>query len=215
MAAGDQSQAMVKGVRYRLGDLGGVTWSDAEIYDYLNDAQLSLAHSIVDGGLWAVTKIGEQVLTAELSDYALPTDFLRDRLLKYKGIPARRQSVRNREVRRDNAVMVASETSPYYDIHGGKICLDVGAVTQADGEVYALWYVKQPATMSDSVDPELPSLFFNAMEDFAVSRCLEQSGVKEIARVQMGDFLEQVGLVNLRYEHEEVFDDVATDTKVS
>ena len=156
-----------------------------------------------------------RLLLSSSTSYTFPTDFLRERLVKYKGIEARRWTLDEIDALRANPQTKPSESNPFYYIWEGKICFEVDSVTQANGDEYEIWYVKQPTDIGDSADPDLPEQFHNPLEDFAVARCLEQAtGDWEASEVQMAHFLEQCMLVNSRYSGKPAFDGIPSDPRL-
>jgi len=214
MAAGDVTKALRIAVRHRVGDLQGVRWADAELDSFIDEAQGVLVHVLNDGALWASTKVVETLLVAGTSDYALPSDFVRDRYVEYKGVPAVRWDVRLTDVMRDSSVIVPSETTPFYQIHAGNISFKVGTVTQSGSDKFALWYVCKPPAVGDTVDPALPEGLHNLLLDYVVSRCYEQAGMFDVAERFAALFRQQVDHVNTRYANTEAADERPTDVKV-
>ena len=82
MAAGDNSKDILATVRARLGDRSGAIWSDAELYAFINEGFMELAHVLPDNALPHLTKVQSAALVAGTSYYDLPGDFLRARLVK-------------------------------------------------------------------------------------------------------------------------------------
>lgn len=216
MAAGDLSKAIKGVVRSRLGDPAGTTWSDAEVYAYLNAAQLALAHHLCDAGLWQLTKVESTVLVGGQEKYDLPDDFLRVRTVKYKGIIARRWTVEELDALRANAnpLTAPSETNPFYYIWENDVVFEVSTVTQGGAETMEIWYIATPTTMTDGVDPVLGGQLYNVLEDWAVSLCLEQNRQYDEAQVESAHFLEQCALITSRYAGKPAYDGVPNDPRL-
>lgn len=213
MAVGDLSKGLRGVVRNLIGDQAGTGWSNAELYYYLNEGQRLLCRIIADGALWAVTDVEAADLSAGVVGYTLPTDYLRERLVKYKGLFSRRWKIKDlRAIEEPYPQCVPSEANPFHIIWQKKLIFYVGTVTQGDSEKYELWYIHRPADMTDGVDPELPSQFYNAMIDWAVGKAFEQKRDAGMAEVQKAYFYEQVDIINARYKGDkEAFDGIPHD----
>lgn len=213
MAAGDISKELKGIVRNLVGDKAGTGWSNQELYYYLNEGQRLLSRIIADGALWAITDVESAALVSAQSGYTLPTDYLRERLVKYKGLFSRRWKIKDlRAIEEPYPQSDPSEANPFHIIWHKKLIFYVDAVTQSNGEKYELWYIHRPADMTDSVDPELPSQFYNAMIDWAVGKAFEQKRDAGMAEVQKAYFYEQVDIINARYKGDkEAFDGIPHD----
>ena len=215
MAAGDVSKVMKATVRSRIGDLAGTTWTDDEIYAHLNAAQYALAQNLCDAALWQLTKADSTTLAGAQDNYDLPSDFLRERLVKYKGIVARRWPVEELDALRANPQTAPSETNPFYYIWVNDVVFDVSAVTQGNGDEMEIWYIAEPTEMDDDTDPDLGTQFHNIIEDRAVALCLEHGqGEWDEAKEQTAHFLEQCILINSRYAGKPAYDGVPNDPRL-
>lgn len=194
MAAGDVSKTMLSRVRARLGDKAGTIWPDADLYAFLNDGFRAMAVVLPDAALHELTYVDAQTLSAGVSNYDLPTDFLRPRILYYKDIYAKRWPIRDLRALRENSGYSPSETEPFYYVWSGDIYFEF-TVTQGDTEKYDLWYVKRPVTIDTDTDPELSRQYFIAVETYAVSRALEAiSGPDEAGQVAAAEAKRQMAL---------------------
>ena len=214
--AGEIAQKMKSIVRDRVNDKAGTRWSDPDIYAYLNEGQQALAHYLCDGALWQLTSVEQTDLVDATNNYDLPSDFLRERLVKYKTIVARRWTVEEIDALRANPQTAPTEANPFYYIWAGDIYFPEITVIQTNGDQCEIWYIKQPTDMSDAVDPDFGKQFHNLIEDFAVSRCLEQGdGDFGQAEVQAAHFLEQCLLINSRYRGGSSFEGIPADPRLS
>jgi len=219
MAAGDISKTMLSRVRARLGDKAGNTWSSSTLYAFLNDGFRALAQEVPDGALFHLTRIDSQALVGAQSNYDLPTSYLRPRIVKYKTLYAKRWPIRDLQALRTNTAYTPSETEPYWYIWDNDLHFVVGTVTQGNGEKYELWYLKQPVTISASVDPELPRQYFLPVETYAVSRALESisgpdetgQGAAAEAKRQMALFHELCFVMALRFRTDVPYDGTPND----
>jgi len=214
MAAGDLSKEMLARVRMRLGDRAGKIWtSDATIYAFISEGFNVMAHDVVDAALYELMKVQSAVLVGAQDEYDLPSDYLRPRIVKYKGLVAVMWPVdelRGLEL----TLYTPAETSPFFYIWDDDLVFEVGTVTQAAAETYELWYVKTPTAVTTTVDPELGEAFFQPVEDFAVSRCMESQQEYGMAAVLMGHFIETCGIINRRYAGAPAFDGIPNDPRL-
>ena len=211
MPAGDISKGMLAVVRARIGDLAGTIRSDAEIYGFLNTGFRLLAQELNDAAIPYLTKVQSASLTGAQNAYNLPADFLRERIVKYKGLFARRWRLSETEALRTHAFIVKSETEPYYRIWNKELYFEVGTVSQVNGDTYELWYIKIPTAISAAADPELPKQYFDVVEDLAVSLCMEPGRQVEAARFFLLEHQRKVDLIDVRFDGGEPFDDLLRD----
>ena len=213
MADGDISKALLATTRARLGDrdpIGGI-WSDAEIYAFLNEGFAEMALCLPDGALPQLTKVQSAALVGAQSNYDLPADFLRARLVKYKDIVARHWPALHKEALRADALIVPSETNPFWYLEDNDLYFEVSSVTQAGAEKYELWYIKRPTAISTSVDPELHVSSFDIVQTYAHSRCMEPQKAFDMAKLMRAHFDEENYLVALRHQTPEAFEGIAYD----
>lgn len=201
-------------VRARLGDPGKTTWKDAALYAYLTEAQRHLANELCDAGLWPLCARATITIIAEQTNYDLPADFLRERLVKYKTRFARRWSLADEDSLRDNPQTAPSETNPFYYVWNGDLQFPRITPTQAGGETIDLWYLAAPGPISAVSEPILPKPYFNTMETWAVARALEQNEQFEVADVEMAHVVEETILYNSRYSGKPAYDGVPNDPRL-
>jgi len=211
MAAGDISDAILAVTRARLGDRNGDIWSDAEIFAFLNEAFMEMALNLPDGALPQLTKVESDTLVGGTANYDLPSDFLRARLVKYKGIVAKHWPALEKEALRDDALLVPSETNPFWYLENDDLYFEVGAVTQSNGDTYELWYIMQPTTISTDVDPELHESVFDIVQTYAVARCMEPQRDFDMAKLMRAHFDEECYLTGLRHLTPSAFEGIAYD----
>ncbi len=213
MAAGDNSKQIISELRARLGDRSGDIWEDSVLYAFLNECCQTLAQVLPDGAMPDLTAVDQQLLVAAQSSYDLPTDFMRARLCKYKGIVAKHWPSLEKEALRDDVLLVPSESNPFWYIEDGQLHFLVGSggPTQSGSETYELWYMKNPATMSDTVDPSFPEHFWDILETYAMARCQEPIGSFDLARLLRSHFHEECYLIGLRWRTPEAFEGISFD----
>lgn len=211
MANGDNSKDILATVRARLGDRSGAIWSDAELYAFINEGFMELAHVLPDNALPHLTKVQSAALVAGTSYYDLPSDFLRARLVKYKTIVARHWPAQEKEALRDDAIIVPAETNPFWYIEDNGLYFSVGAVTQTGAEKYELWYIKVPTTISATADPDLPEHYWDVVETYAAGRAMEPEKQLDMVKLFRAHFDEEVWLTGLRHATPEEFEGVAFD----
>jgi len=219
--AGEISQGLLARVRSRINEPSAGEWADSEIYANLSRGQTDLVtNQLCDGALTGLREIVEGTLVGAQNPYDLPADFLRARVVYYKGIWARRWEKRyiaalGEGTATANVHVSPSETNPYYYIHADQIVFAVGAVTQTNGDKYELFYVKSPTDVTTSVDPLLPAYLHGLMVDFAVSRCREQAHDFGEAEAVMRYYLEMASRVNARYRGSMAYDGPGGDPSVT
>jgi hypothetical protein len=205
---------MVAVVRARVADLAGAHWTDAELYAFLNAGFLELAHSLPDAALVGLTEATTGALVGAQNEYDLPSDFLRERLVLYKGKVAVRWMVRETGALISDSLIAGaiSEANPFYRIWDNDVIFKVGTVTQAGAEVYEVRYIREPTTISSTVDPDLSSAYFNPVEDYAVALCLAEAGQAGAGAVQRAHFDEFCQLVTAQYSNPDfVYDGIPKD----
>ena len=222
--AGEVSRIMKQRIRRRVDDLNGDVFDDAEIYLWLSEAQRDIATRMPDITLphLCVTKYWGDTsnpLTEGDSTYALPNDFMRERGLKYTRDAdkwARRLALRDLPRIVDSLEAAPSDTNPYYWLWNGQINLEVGEVASTDA--FTFYYVKYPAdyavsvstsgtesldaesgAIADDTDPTISRMYFRAMEEFAVSRCMEVRRNLEAANYFMGIYEKLLAEIKARY----------------
>jgi len=211
--AGTLTAELVLRVRRRVGDLAGVTWSDSTIRGYLSEAQTRLAASLHPGVLHDLSKVAGATLTAALADYALPSDFLRERLVLYKTLTAKRTPAEEYPLKTTGGLAGQSETKPHYWLWGGYLKFLVGTVTQTNGDTYELWYILDPPALSASVDPVVARPLYGLLEEYAVGRCLEENGQPRVAAMILQRFEDLCRIINARCSGNVIHDGPLTDRR--
>lgn len=205
MAVATVSVELCARVRSLIGEPSTGTWTDTEIYSSLAAAQEDLINCLCDSALFDMSEISETALVAGTNAYDLPDDYVRARLAEYKSIYGKKHPVQwigalGEGTAAANVHFEPSETNPFWRIHNNKIVWSVGSVTQAASEKYNLWYISSPAAdISGTADPELGTELINMLVWFAVSRCYEQRGDFDKAKIMMGYYDECWSLINKRY----------------
>lgn len=201
--AGEITQEIMANVAGRMGDPAFDDFTEAEVLAYINAGYRKIVDLCVDRALWQLTAVDETLLVAGTSKYDLPSDIARPTLVLYKTIPAIIWSHADmRALKKPNANLGASETTPYWTVVDGDIEVFVGdgGVTQAGAETLDLWYIKEPTTVSETVDPELGKWFQNAVETYAVSLCWSQGqGDSNQSRTELIHFYAELQRINAPY----------------
>lgn len=204
--AGEITQEIMGNVAGRMGDPAYDRFTESEILSYINAGFREIVDLCVDRALWQLTYVDETELVAATSTYDLPSDMARPTLLLYKTIPAVLWPHHQlRFLKKPNANADASETAPYWTIWNDDIELFVGSggVTQDNGDTIELWYIKEPTTVSESVDPELGVWFYNAVETYACSMCWAQGqGDPDQSRRELMHFYAELQRINAHYTAE-------------
>ncbi len=212
---GALAMTLADAVSLRIGDLAGDNWTDTDIYAFLSEGQRYLAQHLCDSALWSLSKVETVTLVAGTAEYDLPSDFLRDRAVKYKTVWAKRWPLSKEDSLRRNQFTSPSEANPYYLIWGGQVRFPRLTVTQAGSENFSLWYIRVPPAMSEAEleEPVLPTALYNLLEDFAVMRCLEARGDAGPAALRHSHLVEEIMTVNARYRGKPAFDNLTRDPK--
>jgi len=232
MADGDISRGMKHRVMLRINDPAGSSVTEAQIYNWLSEACLDIIGRVpaaISPALCATYSWGLTTsLTLEdgVSDYDLPADFLWDRNLSYT-----RDSVTYTPERlaagsmwtRGQARPAATVGDSYYWIWDSQIHIDVGAVAATD--IMRLFYVKRPpgyvvglntslvddsdfsaetGALGDGYDPLISPLFYPAVEDFAVARCLEMRGYYPYAQQLITYYEQKIQQIAARFRAQEI-----------
>ncbi len=225
--AGDISRMLKQRVRRRLGDLDSTMFTQNEIYMWLSEAIRDIVSRVPDMTIpeYCVTKTWggnttNDVMTAGVSYYDLPDDFLRERGLTWGDDDVWATRIPLEDVARIEDLWNQGDNEPYYYIWKGRIYLLVGTV--GDDDEFTFYYVKEPQEYivdantsgtesseslkvegSESIDvntdPIIPRYYFRAMEDYAVARCLEGRGAWDRAGILMGDYEQSLVDVVARY----------------
>lgn len=198
-------------VRARIGDPDEQGIRDSEVYGYLNEAQQDLCLQLQDAALWSLGIQATAALTIDEAAYALPTDFMRERVVTYKTIVAKRWPILHLGALATNVYHTPTEANPYYYLWDGSY-LWLRAGTKTAGSYY-VDYLKVPTDMSVSVDPTLPSEFDPAMVTFAVSRCREQRGIFDESERLWMEYLGMCSVINSRYSGGLPYDNVPGDRR--
>lgn len=213
--AGTISQAMLATVRDRVADPAGTRYLDAEIYAWLNEGLQAIAHAVADEAMTPLTSVDSTALVTSQNNYDLPSDFMRERLVKLIGVVSRRWQQREWDALSHNSMIVASASNPFHYIVDDDIRFHAGSITQSGTDTCEMWYVKSPTTISGTVDPDLPAPFYNLAEDWAVARCFENARRWDLASIAMAHFREQCVLVNSVWNGSGIFDGIPNDPEFS
>jgi len=211
--AGEISKEILAGTRARIGDRSGEIWSDADLYAFLNEAFMEVAMHLPDGALPQLTMVTETSLVAAQNNYDLPATFMRARAVYYKGLWAKHWPSSEKDALRDDALLVPSETNPFWWLENNDLYVSVGVAgpTQTGTEKVALWYIKQPTVISDSADPELHESLFDVVQTYAHARCMEPQQEFDVAQLMRSHFDEEAYLVALRWQTPRAFEGISYD----
>lgn len=211
MAAGDRTARLVAQVRSRIGEITAQGIPNSDILAYLNEAQADLCWQLNDAALAVLSEQYAGALTIDEAGYALPTDFLRERLVVYKTKVATRVRVSDLADLTLNTYRVPTEANPsYYLWDGCQLWLRAGLKTSG---LYNLYYQRSPVAMSATVDPELPEEHNDLLVTFAVSRCREATGDFGESERLWAQYLTSASTINSRHYHGTPFDGVPGDRR--
>lgn len=208
MAAGAITSELITLVRSRYGEPSEQGLFTSYILGFLNLAQNNLALMCNDAAVWALTEQATAALTLDEEPYALPANFLRERVVKYKTIVAHRLEVIRLDSIANNVYRLPTETEPRYFIWNGKLYLKAGTKTAGS---YYLDYIKSPSQMSESVDPILGREFDEAMVTCALSFCREGRGHSEEAESLWQEYLGMIKVMNSRHSGAQPYDGPSGD----
>lgn len=201
-------------VRARLNDPGKVNWGDSTLYVYLAEAQRHLANYLCDAALWPLFAVQATTIVAAQTNYALPTDFLRERSVLYKSVYAVRWTLAEEDALRDNPQTTPTESLPYYYLWDGDVWFPRIVPTQAGAQTVTLRYLKTTGVLNGSTEPVLPLVYHNTMETFAVGRALQRAKAYDEAKIEMAHVLEEIFLINSRYSGKPAYDGVPNDPRL-
>jgi len=150
--AGEISQAMLSAVRFRLGEPTASDVTDAEIYDHMNEAQLVLAmEEGLDAAMLPLTAIKTAVWNEGTYSYALPYDFLRERLVRVGTVMARRLRLQDMDRLRVDPSWTPSKDRPFYSIADGQILFHTND-EDPDELIFQVYYVRKPMWVRNVVN---------------------------------------------------------------
>ncbi len=202
---------MIAAVRGRINEPSEQQLTNAQLLTFLNDAQQELCIQLNDGALWSLKASVIRALTLNEAAYALPADFMREEILSYKGIVARRWSVRELDaLSGSNVLHEPSETRPYYYIWNNQLWIRAGTKTSGN---YRFYYVAAPTDMTTVLDPEVPVEYDDLMVTFATSLCREAQALPEEAERLRQEFLGRCAIVNSRFSGSMPHDTVPGDRR--
>lgn len=183
----------------------------AAVLAHLNEAQHDLCLQLSDAALYALQEEYEGTLTLDEAPYALPTDFMRERVLKYKTIVARRWPVFQLDALwGSNAYNVPTQATPYWFLWNNQLFIKAGTKTAGS---YYLHYYKTPTDMSTAVtsSPSLPMELDGLMVMFAVMRVREGQGQLAESERLWQEYLDRCAVINSRYGGQMPYDGLPGD----
>ena len=200
MAAGDVTKALRNAVRARIGPASTLGFTDAQIYSYLSYSQHDIAWRVPDAALNELTSVASGNLAG--SSFTVPTDFLRERLVKVgtTGVVAGRVSVAEQK---SISALEPTATNPFYYLwyDGSTVKFRLFVGNDVSTLAYTLMYVAAPTAVDASTDPLLNTGLHGLMVQFAVRRCRELRGEYDLAQVELAAYLASVSVVAFRYGH--------------
>ena len=203
---------MLAAVRGRINEPSEQGLTNAQLLIFLNDAQMELCIELNDGALAALKTSQTVALTLDEAAYALPTTFMREQVLKYKTILARRWSVRELDaLSGTNVLHEPTEGRPYYFLWNNQLWIRAGTKTAGN---YIFYYLAEPTDMTVVLDPSLPVEYDDMMTTFAVSLCREAQGQLAEAERMRQEFLGRCRVVNSRFGGAAPYDNVPGDRRV-
>ena len=212
-AANGRTPQLMALVRARIGEPSQQGVQNSEIIGYLNEAQFDLCAQLNDAALYALLEEQVGTLTLDALPYALPADFMRARVLKYKAIVAQRWPIIALDALTNDALHVPSESKPFYYLWDSQLWIEAGTKTAGS---YYLHYYRLPVDMADttSSSPSLPLELDGLLIAFAVSRCRESKGDAGESEQLWQEYLSRCEIINSRYNGALPVDSVAGDRRV-
>lgn len=207
MAAGVLTQEILDRVRVRIAEPTAGMITDAEIADFITEAQRDLLWQLPYQALWPCIAEENTALVIGDDDYdfegvggAAP-GFVREIYVKYKVVYALRIEAEDLGHLDSIAKMAPSETKPCYTIYTSGIIFFVGVGLPTAGS-FDILYVKQPADISIGVAPVEPTFtqpYFSIIEDFVTARCWGQRGETDERNIAMGSYQNKIQRVIMQY----------------
>lgn len=176
MAAGDISKALKAKVRTSLDESSAGFWTDTEIYTALSDGQREIINILLtlykqrnkiteNEKLPEVLRSILATTTTATGTQNLPADYLTYLALYITttNIPIYVRSDGIERHQRLNTYLTSTSTQPYVSISSTQVVHETGSLA------WTMDYLKTPTELSDSADPSLPSLAFEAMVSYALA----------------------------------------------
>lgn len=198
-------------VRARVGEQSEQEILTAAILAHLNEAQHDLCLQLSDAALYALQCEYEGTLTLDGNPYDLPSDFMRERVLKYKTIVARRWPVYKLDaLYGTDAYSTPSATNPFWYLWGNQLRIMAGAPSAGS---YYLHYYRVPADMTTDAtsSPSHAMEFDGLLVLFAVSRVREGQGQLDESERLWQEYLDRCAVINSRYGGAMPYDGLAGD----
>lgn len=180
MATGDISKALKAKVRTLLDESSAGFWSDTEIYNALSDGQREIVNIILSmykqrSAITANEKLPEVLrnvfatTNSATGTQNLPTDYLTYLALYITttNVPIYVRSEGIDKHQRVNTYLASSSSQPYVSISATQVVNETSVTWQMD-------YIKTPTDLSDSADPSLAPLAYQAMVSYAVAFLLNK-----------------------------------------
>jgi len=181
MATGDLAKALKAKVRTSLDESVEGFWTDAEIYKALNDGQKEIANLILtmykqrskitnNEKLPEVLRALLATTTTQTGTQNLPADYWTylNLYITTTNIPIYVRGDGVDRHQRLNTYLVSSSTQPYVSISGTQVVHETGSLA------WMMDYLKVITDMSDSVDPVLPEMAYNAIVSYAIAFLLNK-----------------------------------------
>jgi hypothetical protein len=205
MAAGDITDGMVADVRTRVGAQSESGVLTPQILAYLNMGIQDMVQRLNDGALPTITATATGTVSAASAPchatavyFALPADFLRERIVKYVDSQCNRLDISRIDmIDHSGSHRAPSATNPWYYIWEDLVYIQSGSQSLV---AYTFEYVSVPVTITTDVDPDIPVVYNDIAVDFAVALCrFQRKEFKEWQRI-MDDYEERIRFINSRLE---------------
>lgn len=181
MAVGDISKALKAKVRTSVDEASAGFWTDTEIYTALSDGQREIVNMILSmyrqrSAINENEKLPE-VLRSVLATtnsatgtQTLPADYLTYLALYVNStnVPIFVRSDGVDRHQRVNTYLTSSSSQPYVSITATQVVHETGSLA------WQMDYIKTPTDLSDSADPSLPPLAYQAIVSYAIAFLLNK-----------------------------------------
>lgn len=167
--------------RYKLNESGAAFWSDAELNEYINQEYAKIWQLLINYGYRSTLTTDDLSITANTRTVALPTDFLKARLLEHKVgnvyYPCKYYQRFDTSV--GDSTVGGSAFGDYYSFAysflGDDIVLEPTPITSETDSLRLTYFKSFTELSSDSDTPSFPSIYHKLL----VLGCVISAKAKE------------------------------------